>query len=211
MNIVITMEEKEISDVKLFDKYPYDVEVADESMREYINLKEMVIPNTFGRIGNRKKHVSKNIIERLVNKLMRGGTGGKVGGKLIRTHGGIQGKKQRSMKIVMEAFEIIANKTKENPIKILVDAIENSAPREDTTRVEYGGAKYQVSVDIAPKRRVDMALKNITMATIMSSFNKKATMAEALANEMVLASRNDINSYAIKRRDEVERIARSAR
>lgn len=205
------MTEKEVSDTKLFNKYPYDVEVEDESIREYINLREMVVPNTFGRAGSRKMNVSKNIVERLVNKLMRGGTGKKVGGKLIRTHGKLQGKKQRAMKIVEEAFEIIANRTKNNPIKVLVNAIENSAPREDTTRVEYGGARYQVSVDIAPKRRVDMALKNISMATIMSSFAKKATMAEALANEMILASNNDINSYAIKRRDEVERIARSAR
>ena len=94
---------------------------------------------------------------------------------------------------------------------VLIKAIENSAPREDVTRVVHGGTRYQVAVDVSPKRRVDMALRNVSIAAIMSAFNKKATLSEALANELILAAKNDLNSYAIKRRDEVERIARSAR
>jgi len=70
---------------------------------------------------------------------------------------------------------------------------------------------YQVAVDISPKRRVDVALRNIALAAIISSFDKKETLAEALAKEIILAANNDSNSYAIKRRDEIERIARSAR
>jgi len=200
----------EIKD-KLFNKYGYDVDVADETIKGYINLRPSVMPHTFGRIGTRKSKVQKNVVELLVNKLMRGGTGSKIGGKLIRTHGKLQGKKTRVINIVEEAFDIIHQKEKSNPIMVLVKAIENSAPREDVTRVEYGGVRYQVAVDLSPKRRVDMALRNVSMAAIMSAFNKKATLAEALANELVLAAKGDMNSYAIKRRDEVERIARSAR
>jgi len=196
---------------KLFNKYDYNVVVDDESIRSYIRIKPSVMPHTHGRIGHRKHGIKKNVVELLVNKLMRGGTGKKIGGKLIRTHGKLQGKKTRVMKIVEEAFDLIYNQTKDNPIRLLVKAIENSAPREDTTRVEYGGVRYQVSVDLSPKRRVDMAMRNVTIAAILGAFDKKATLAQTLAHEIVLAANGDINSYAIKRRDEVERIARSAR
>lgn len=198
--------------VLLFDKYDYgDVNVGDMAIKPYIHLSPMVLPHTFGRIGFRKKRMEKNIVERLANKLMRGGTGGKVGGKVIRTHGALQGKKGKVVAVVEEAFDAIAIRTKKNPIQVLVDAISNTAPREEVTHVEYGGVRYQVSVDISPRRRVDIALRNIAMAAIMSSFAKKETLAEALANELVLAANGDISSYAIKRRDEMERIARSAR
>ncbi len=196
---------------KLFNKYDYDVTVEDDTIRNYISMKPKVIPHTHGRIGHRKHGIKKNVVELLVNKLMRGGTGEKIGGKLIRTAGSLQGKKTRVMRIVEEAFDIVAKQTKDNPIRVLTKAIENSAPREDTTRVEYGGVRYQVSVDLAPKRRVDMALRNITVAAILGSFDKKATLAQTLANEIILAGNGDVNSYAMKRRDEVERIARSAR
>lgn len=195
----------------LFGKYDYNIVVEDPTIRDYINLEPLMFPHTFGRIGRRKKGMKKNIVERLINKLMRGGTGEKVGGRVIRTHGALQGKKLKVLRIVREAFDIVAEKTKKNPIAVLVKAIENSAPREDVTRVEYGGIRYQIAVDVSPKRRVDMALRNIAMAAITSAFDKKETLAEALANELILAANGDVNSYAIKRRDELERIARSAR
>ncbi|MEM2974392.1 MAG: 30S ribosomal protein S7 [Candidatus Micrarchaeia archaeon] len=197
---------------KLFNKYDFEgVVVEDETLKDYIHLRPIVFPHTFGRIGRRKRGMKKNIVEKLANKLMRGGTGEKVGGKVIRTQGQLQGKKMHVLKIVEKAFDIIAERTKKNPIQLLVKAIENSAPREDTTRVEYGGVRYQVAVDVSPKRRLDMALRHIALAAIMSSFGKKGSMSDALANEIILAASGDVNSYAIKRKNEVERIARSAR
>ncbi|MEM0438227.1 MAG: 30S ribosomal protein S7, partial [Candidatus Micrarchaeia archaeon] len=115
-----------------------------------------------------------------------------------------------AIRVVKDAFEIIAKTEKTNPIQVLITAIENSAPREDVTRVQFGGVFYQVAVDVSASRRLDMALRNIVLATIMQSFNKKKTMAQALAEELTLASKGDLNSYAIKKRDEVERIARGA-
>lgn len=193
---------------KVFGKYPIDVEVGP-TLEGYITLKPNL--HTFGRRGFRKKRVVKGIVERLANKLMRGGTGEKVGGRVIRTKGRLQGKKEKVIKIIKEAFKIIEEKTKKNPVQLLVNAIENSAPREDVTKVEYGGIMYQVAVDISSRRRVDVALRNIALAAIISAFDKKETLAEALAKEIILASAGDPNSYAIKRRDEIERIARSAR
>ena len=57
-----------------------------------------------------------------------------------------------------------------------------------------------------------MALRNIALAAIMGAFDKKKTLPEALADEIEYAAKNDANlSYAIKKRDETERMARSAR
>ncbi|MCD6549894.1 30S ribosomal protein S7 [Candidatus Micrarchaeota archaeon] len=204
----------QMSDPKLFGKYDFDnIEVTDLSIKPYINLTPVYIPHSHGRHGKKRfEKVNVNIVERLVNKLMRGGTGEKLGGKVIRTHGKLQGKKARVIRIVEEAFDIVHKRTKQNPIQLLVRAIENSAPREDFTRVAMGGVSYQVAVDISPSRRVDVALRNIALAAIMGSFDKKRTLAEALADEIIYTAAGDVQkSYAIKKRDEIERMARSAR
>ncbi|MCX6768015.1 MAG: 30S ribosomal protein S7 [Candidatus Micrarchaeota archaeon] len=200
-------------ETKLFGKYSFEgIEVRDPGIRQYASFTPVVYPHTFARHANKQFAKSKvNVVERLANKLMRGGTGGKLGGKLIRTHGKLQGKKLRVLKIMEDAFAIILAQTKQNPVQVLVRAIENSAPREDVTSVRFGGIAYQVAVDVAAQRRLDMALRNITVAAIMGSFNKKPTLAETLANEIILAGKGDPNSYAIKRRNDTERMSRSAR
>lgn len=199
---------------KLFDKYELDkIEVKDESLAQVINLSPVRIPYSAGR--NAKSSLGKikvNIIERLANKLMRGGTGEKTSGKVIRTKGQLQGKKLKTLKVVEEALEIVEKETKENPVQALVKALENSAPREDVTRVSYGGVSYQIAVDISATRRLDMALRNIALAALMGAFNKPKSLASSLANEIVYTSKGDVqNSYAIRKRDETERMARSAR
>jgi small subunit ribosomal protein S7 len=196
----------------LFNKYSYDVEVYDPSMKNYINLKPIAYPNSYGRKSQSTFHKANlNIIERLENALMRGGTGGKIGGKVIRTKGRLQGKKIKVTRSIMEAFEMVSRQTGRNPIQVLVMALENSAPIEDTTRVRYGGIISNVAVDVSASRRLDIALRNIAMATVTGAFRNKRTFAQALANELILASKNDINSYAIKRKNETERMARSAK
>ena len=199
---------------KLFGKYEFEsVQVSDPSLVSYINLEPVVIPHSYGRHAKHPfKKAKVNLVERLVNKLMRGGTGRKTSGKVIRTRGAMQGQKTRALKIVSNAFDIVAKRTGKNPIQLLVDAVQNSAPREDFTRVSFGGVSYQVAVDVSASRRLDMALRNITLAAIMSSFGDRKTLADSLANEMEMAAKGDSqNSYAIKKRDETERMARSSR
>jgi len=88
----------------------------------------------------------------------------------------------------------------------------NSAPREDFTKVSFGGVSYQVAVDVSASRRLDMALRNITLAAIMKAFDVKKNLTEALADEIEYAAKMDAaNSFAIKKRDETERMARAAR
>ncbi len=200
------------SETLLFNKYSYDVEVYDLSLRNYVNLKPVAYPNSYGRKSQSQFHkMHMNIIERLENYLMRGGTGSKVGGKVIRTKGRMQGKKIKSMNTIKSAFDTINKQTGKNPIQIFIQALENSAPIEDTTRVRYGGIISSVAVDVSASRRLDIALRNIAMATVIGSFRNRRTIAQALANELVLAANNDVNSYAIKRKNETERMARSAK
>ena len=196
----------------LFEKYSFDVEVADLSLRNYINLKQAQDPLSCRR-GSQKSFskVNVGIIERLENSLMRGGTGGKVGGHVIRTKGRLQGKKLKVIKIIEDAFDIVNTKTGANPVQVFIKALENSAPIEDTTHVVYGGITSNVAVDISASRRLDIALRNVAHATIIGAFGNKRTMAEALANELMLASNGDINSFALKRKNEIERMARSAK
>ncbi|MFA6489354.1 MAG: 30S ribosomal protein S7 [Candidatus Micrarchaeia archaeon] len=201
-------------DLKLFGKYELtEVKVTDPSFMQYVSLTPVAVPHSHGR--NAKAQFGKrkiNLVERLANKLMRGGTGEKTSGKVIRTDGRLQGKKTKTLAIVEEAFAIIAERTKKNPVQLLVDGLQNSAPREDFTRVQMGGVSYQVAVDVSASRRLDMALRNIALAAIMGGFDKKKTLAQALADEIEFAAKGDVNSsYAIKKRDETERMARSSR
>ena len=199
---------------KLFGKYPVDnIEIRDLSLAQNISLKAILVPHTFGR--HSKKALGKtqvNVVERLANKLMRGGTGEKTSGKVIRTKGRMQGKKLRALKVVEEALGIVQEQSKDNPVQILIRALENAAPREDVTRVSHGGVSYQIAVDVSATRRLDMALRNMALAALMGSFNKSKMLQQALADEIISTAKGDMqSSYAIKKRDETERMARSAR
>ncbi|MCL4365024.1 30S ribosomal protein S7 [Candidatus Marsarchaeota archaeon] len=197
----------------LFDKYDVDtVVVEDQSLVSYVRFGRRSYPNIFGRRKYQAYYNShSDIVERLISKLMRGGTGRKISGKVIRRKGSLQGKKLKVVHLVREAFGSIQKKTGKNPVQVLVDALQNAAPIEDTTRVRYGGISYNVAVGISSQRRLDVALKNIALAALMVSFKSKKTIAEALANELMLAASNNQESYAIKKRIEAERIAKRAR
>jgi small subunit ribosomal protein S7 len=189
-------EEKEI---KLFGKWSYkEVEVKDLGLKRYISLKPVVIPHTMGR--HEQKRFGKanvNIVERLVNNLMRPGKNA--------------GKKAKAINIVKHAFEIIHLRTGRNPIEVLVRAVENSAPCEDTTRIAYGGIVYHLSVDVSPQRRVDLALRYICEGARQAAMHNPRSIEECLAEELILAANNDMKSYAVSKRHELERIAMASR
>ena len=121
------------------------------------------------------------------------------------------GKKARATNIVKHAFEIMNIRTKKNPVEILVQAVENSAPAEDTTRLSYGGVVYHLSVDIAPQRRIDLALRNLTEGARKNAANNPRSLPETIADELILAANNDIKSAGVAKRNEIERIAQSSR
>ncbi|MBU7048104.1 MAG: 30S ribosomal protein S7 [Theionarchaea archaeon] len=199
--------------MKVFDKWETNVEVRDLGLKSYINLNSLILPHTGGRVEAVRFWKNKlTIVERLMNKVMRSGaTKKKVGGHFIRRQGGYSGKKHKAYKTVREAFDLIHSKTEENPIQVLVRALEHSAPREEVTTLTYGGVSYHQSVDIAPQRRLDIALKNIALGASEKTFKSKVSYPEALAEELLLASNADVKSFAVNKKEEIERIAKSAR
>jgi len=199
--------------MKVFGKWDAsEVKIRDAGLVPYITLENRLSMHTFGTtIASGKSKEKINIVERLANKLMRSGQGKKkLSGKFYRGRLNC-GKKLLALKAVDEAFDIINKKTGKNPIQVLIDAIENSTPNEDVTRITKGGVASAESVDVAPVKKLDEALKNIVLAVFANTFNTKTTFAEALASEIILASTRDQKSYAIKRKDEIERIAKSSR
>jgi len=121
------------------------------------------------------------------------------------------GKKAKAYQIVKNAFELIHLKTGRNPIEVLVQAIEHCAPCEDTTRISYGGIVYHVAVDLAPQRRVDLALRFITEGARRAAFGNPKSIDECLADEIIWAAMRDPKSYGVSKRDEQERIAMASR
>lgn len=184
---------------KLFGKWNLDeVEVKDISIKKYINLNPVIVPHSSGR--HAKQQFSKsnlNIVERLINKVMR------------EEHN--TGKKTTVYKNVKQAFEIIHKKTGNNPIQVLVDAITNAGPREETVRLQYGGIAVQKSVDTAPQRRVDTALRLIAEGAHKACFTTKKKLPYALAEEIIAAASYDVKGYAIGKKENIERVAKAAR
>jgi small subunit ribosomal protein S7 len=187
------------TEIKLFQKWSFkDITVKDIGLQRYLNLTPMVAPHSMGRHEHQRFRKAKvNIVERLINGLMRSGKNA--------------GKKAKATNIVKEAFEIINVRTGKNPVDILVQAVENSSPCEDTTRISMGGVVYHLSVDVAPQRRIDLALRHITEGARAQSKNNPRSIQETLADELVLAANKDIKSAAIAKRNEIERVAQSSR
>lgn len=191
----------------LFNKWDFkEVKVTDPGLENVISLKPMLVPISFGRHEHKRFGKAEvNIVERLVNSIMH------FGKRYAKNTGRMAGKKARAINIVKTAFDIIHLRTGKNPIQVLVNAIENASPNEDTTRIIYGGVVYHVSVDVSPVRRVDLALRFISEGARLAAYSSMKTIEEALADEIILAANNDANSYAIKKKNEQERIAMASR
>ncbi len=188
-----------MEEIKLFGKWSFEgIHVEDPGLKQYISVKSVFVPHSMGRHEHGKFHKAKvSIVERLINNLMRPGS--------------CAGKKTRAITLVRNAFEMIQVQTGQNPIQVLVTAVENTAPSEDTTRISYGGIAYHQAVDISPQRRIDLALRFLSEGTRKQSFGNPKALDEYLAEELLLAAKKDVKSYAVKKRNEMERIARSSR
>ncbi len=199
-----------MTEIKLLNKWSYQgIEVTDPGLKKYISLPQQIIPITFGRNSNNRFGKSKNhILERLMGKMTTTGHRGK---KHLRTSGPFSGKGIHAYNTLLKSMKLIEKETNENPIKIIVKAVENAAPREEITTIEYGGARYSQAVDCSPQRRVDMALRQITQGAYAKSFNTKKKLYEALAEEIIKAYKIDQTSQAISKKLELERQADSSR
>lgn len=185
--------------LKLFGKYDFEgVAVSDVGMRRYIDLSPIEVPHSGGKHAVRQFAKAKmNIVERLINNMMRTKKW--------------TGKKLKAYRAVEQSFAIMAERTGKNPLQIFVDALVNAGPREEVTRLQYGGISVPKAVDVAPSRRVDLALRSICMGALESSHGNQKSIQECLADEILLASKNDMNSHSIAKKEELERVASSAR
>ena len=199
-------------EIKLFNRWSFvNVTVRDRTLENYVNLKPIIIPHSAGRHEHRRfwKSSKVSILERFTNRLLSPGfIGSRIRGRKSSFNSGKKGKLLSSIK---NAFVLIELTTEQNPIQVLIDAIINTTPREETTKIAMGGISYASAVDIAPQRRIDLALKYLAQAIATRSHSNEKQFEENLAQELILAARNSQDSRAIKRKDEIERIAVSAR
>ena len=187
-------------EIKLFQKWSFkEIKVEDIGLQRYLNLTPMVAPHSMGRHEHQRFRKAKvNIVERLINNLMRPG-------KNCRQKSQNNQHRQRSLRNHLRKDQ------PQNPVEVLVKAVENSSPCEDTTRISYGGVVYHLSVDVAPQRRIDLAIRHITEGASAASKNNPRSIQETLADELILASNKDIKSAGVAKRNEIERVAQSSR
>ena len=87
-----------------------------------------------------------------------------------------------AVRIVEHTLELIHLLTDQNPVQVLVEAIINSGPREDSTRVGSAGVVRRQAVDVSPFRRVNQALYLMTVGAREASFRNIKTIAECLSD-----------------------------
>lgn len=185
--------------VLMFGKFDVSgVTLRDQGIARYVDISAVAVPHTGGKHTNKPFAKAKmSIVERLINGMMRTED--------------FTGKKLKAYRAVERSFEIIEKKSKINPLQAFVDAIQNVAPREEVTRLQYGGISVPKAVDVAPARRVDLALRYICNGALETSHKSKKPIEECLADEILGAARNDMNVFSVAKKEEVERVASSAR
>ena len=183
--------------VPLFGKWDLtEVVIDDTTLEKYINLDAFQIPHTGGR--HSKKRFGRRdltVIERFINNLMRSEK--------------YTGKKAQAYNVMKNAFDIINSKKKTNPAQIMVQALENSAPRAAVVSLRYGGIRVYSGVDVSPTRRVDTAIRNLCIGALESS-QKQRSIEKSLSRELMLASEGNPDSYAVGKKEELERQAEAA-
>jgi len=173
------------------------IKVEDIGLQKYMNLDTRKV-YLGGIYADKVFAKSKSpLVERLINNLMRTEV--------------YNGKKTKAYKVVRDAFDIIDKRTKSNPMQVLVDALQNAAPKEETTRLRFGGISVPKAVDVSPQRRLDIALRNICSGSVNSSHKNKKPMEACLAEELIKAAKNDVASFAVGKKNDAERVAKSAR
>jgi len=205
--------QQQINDMKIFGRWTVnDVIVSDPGLKAYMNLDPIFVPTSLGRFTNKQFWKSKRpIIERLMIRVLVSGHRGK---KHVRSSGKYTSAKINAYNTLIKTFEILEDKTKKNPIQVVVNAIEAAAPREGITTIEYGGVRYPRAVDISPQRRIDLSLRWLTQGAndkMVKSKGKKR-IHETLAEQILATVAYDQQkSFAYSKKYDIERQAKAAR
>merc|ERR1719453_1632856 len=191
---------------KLFGKWDYkDIQSSEQALDAYLSVKsvrhQIFYPYSAGKYAKKRfQKVSCPIAERVVNQLMVG-------------KGTQNGKKQMAVRTFKQTLEIIHLLTDKNPLEILFEAIVQGGAREDSTRIGSGGTVRRQAVDVSPLRRVNQAIYLMCKGSREAAFRSHKSMSECLADEIIAASKGvgQGNSYAVKKKDEIERVAKGNR
>ena len=116
----------------------------------------------------------------------------------------LDGKKGVAQKIVYDAFEIVKEKTGNDPLEMFEKALENIMPSLEVKARRVGGSTYQVPLEVRPERRETLGLRWLT--TYARARNER-TMRERLANEIMDAVNGTGN--AVKKREDTHKMAES--
>lgn len=119
------------------------------------------------------------------------------------------GKKSVAQKEIYTAFEIIKEKTGEEPLKVFEGALENIKPTMEVRPRRVGGAAYQVPISVRGPRRESLGIRWLIASTRAKSNSEYHTYAEKLAAEIMDAANGE--GGAVKKRQEIERIAEANR
>jgi small subunit ribosomal protein S7 len=114
----------------------------------------------------------------------------------------LDGKKSVAERIVFSAFEIISEKTKDDPVKVFEKAIANVRPRLEVRARRVGGSNYQVPMEVRAERSQALAYRWLVS---FARSRPEKTMRERLANEMLDAAQN--RGLAVKKREDVHKMA----
>lgn len=127
-----------------------------------------------------------NVVTKLINQIM------------------IDGKRGTAQRICYDAFELIKEKTNQDPAEVFAKAMENIMPVLEVKARRVGGATYQVPIEVRPERRQTLGIRWLVM---FSRKRSERTMSQRLANEILDAANNTGSS--VKRREDMHKMAES--
>lgn len=113
-----------------------------------------------------------------------------------------KGKRSRAERIMYQAFDIIEEKTRDNPLKVFKRAVDNVKPSLEVRSRRVGGSTYQIPIEVRPSRKTALSFRWLIS---FARDRKERTMQERLAAELLDASNN--TGAAIKKKDDTHRMA----
>jgi len=199
-----------VEDIKLFNRWSFKgVIVSDPGLKDYINLRPIIIPRTNGYLHKLAFYKQKiNIIERIANRIMVSGHKGK---KHFLSSGHNTGKGKKVTKVMYEVLEELEKRTKQNPIQVIVTALENAAPFEEVITIERSGAKYAQAVDTSPLRRLNLVIRFLVQGAHYRSFNSNTSFKDSFVEEILDCYNLGGKSFAYSKKVEIEKMAASAK
>jgi small subunit ribosomal protein S7 len=114
----------------------------------------------------------------------------------------LDGKKETARAIVYRAFDVIKEKTANDPVEIFELALKNTGPLMEVRSRRIGGANYQVPREVRPERRLQLGMRWMTTS---ARGRKGVKMHQALAEEIIQASNNE--GAAVKKKDDTHKMA----